>query len=115
MKQFLILLDDELAARLEEIAPAKSHERSEFVRRAILRSLDEELEQRTRAAYERCPDEEPAIDPAEWHPRARPFVRRRSRAQPARSAQGHDGEAVRDLVGASARSDRNAARAPALA
>lgn len=68
MKQVLIQLDDALAARLEKVAPAKSHKRSEFVRRAILRSLDEELEQRTRAAYERWPDEEPAIDPAEWAP-----------------------------------------------
>ena len=66
MKQVLIQLDDSLAARLEEIAPAKSHKRSEFVRRAIQRSLDEELERKTRAAYERWPDEEPVIDPAEW-------------------------------------------------
>jgi hypothetical protein len=88
MKQFLILLDDELAARLEEIAPEKNHKRSEFVRRAILRSLDEELEQRTRAAYERCPDEEPAIDPAEWapeseavHPPKQPSAGRPKRAR----------------------------------
>jgi predicted transcriptional regulator len=68
MKQLLIQLDDALAARLEKVAPAKSHKRSDFIRRAILRSLDEELEQRTRAAYERFPDEEVAVDPAEWAP-----------------------------------------------
>lgn len=68
MKQLLIQLDDALAARLEKVAPAKSHKRSEFIRRAILKSLDEELEQRTRAAYEAFPDEESTVDPAEWAP-----------------------------------------------
>jgi predicted transcriptional regulator len=81
MKQLLIQLDDALAARLEKVAPAKSHKRSEFVRRAILRSLDEELEHRTRAAYERWPDEEPTLDPSEWAAESeavRPPVKKRA-------------------------------------
>ena len=91
MKQLLIQLDDALAARLEKVAPAKSHKRSEFVRRAILRSLDEELEKTTRAAYEKWPDEETAIDPTEWapesdavHPPKKRLTRTQKRAKASR-------------------------------
>jgi predicted transcriptional regulator len=68
MKQVLVQLDDELAERLEEIAPAKSHKRSEFVRAAIARALLEAMESRTRDAYARWPDEPSAFDPREWAP-----------------------------------------------
>jgi predicted transcriptional regulator len=67
MKQLLIQLDDELAARLDQVAPARSHKRSAFVRaslRAALATLDE---QRTAAAYCRQPDApDSGFDPAVW-------------------------------------------------
>lgn len=66
MKQVLIQLDDATAARLEKVAPGRSRTRSEFIRRAIARALDDDLERRTREAYERWPDEEPGFDPHEW-------------------------------------------------
>ena len=66
MKQVLVQLDDATAARLEKVAPGRSRTRSEFIRRAIARALDDDLERRTREAYERWPDEEPTFDPEEW-------------------------------------------------
>ena len=89
MKQILIQLDDSVAAQLERIAPGRNHKRSQFLRRVIARAVQEELETRTRAAYEKWPDEVPAVDPSEWaseeealHPpkRARP-VRSRGKAK----------------------------------
>ena len=70
MKQILVQLDDRTALQLERVAPARSHKRSDFVRRAIGRALQEALEVRTREAYERWPDEAPAFDPSEWAPEA---------------------------------------------
>jgi hypothetical protein len=66
MKQVLIQLDDRTAAELEKAAPGRSRKRSEFVRRAIARALQDLLEERTRAAYEKDPDEAGGFDPAEW-------------------------------------------------
>lgn len=51
LKQILIELDAETAARLERAAPARSRRRSEFVRAAIRRALWEVEERETRAAY----------------------------------------------------------------
>lgn len=68
MKQVLIQLDDRTAAQLEQVAPGRSHKRSEFVRRAIARALQDELEERTREAYAKWPDEPAAFDPGEWAP-----------------------------------------------
>jgi hypothetical protein len=70
MKQILIQLDDRTAVQLERVAPARSHKRSDFVRRAIARALHEALEVRTREAYEKWPDEPPPFDPSEWAPDA---------------------------------------------
>jgi hypothetical protein len=87
MKQVLIQLDDRTAVQLERVAPARSHKRSDFVRRAIAHALEAELEVRTRAAYEKWPDEPPPFDPAEWAPEAevlrppKPRVRRRRRGR----------------------------------
>jgi hypothetical protein len=70
MKQFLIELDDEMAAQLEAVAPARSRRRSEFVRAAIRRALWEQRERATEAAYARTPDSEPAyFDAAVWEVR----------------------------------------------
>ena len=68
MKQILIQLDDQTAAQLERIVPGRSRKRSQFLRRVISRALQDELEARTREAYEKWPDEAPALDPAAWAP-----------------------------------------------
>jgi hypothetical protein len=69
--QVLIELDADTARRLEKVAPAKSRKRSAFIRAAIQKSLWELEEERTRAAYQAQPDDEPApFDPAEWEPLA---------------------------------------------
>jgi hypothetical protein len=69
MKSILIELDDEMAASLERVAPARSRRRSEFVRDAIRRALWELEEHATREAYSRSPDRDDAdawFDPRHW-------------------------------------------------
>ncbi len=56
VKQILIELDADTAARLERAAPARSRRRSEFIRDAIRRALWEIEERETRAAYLLDPD-----------------------------------------------------------
>lgn len=70
MKSLLVEVDDELASRLERVAPARSRRRSEFVRAAILKALWEAEEQATAEAYARHPDSlDTAFDPAVWEGR----------------------------------------------
>jgi len=70
MKSLLVEVDDELASRLERVAPARSRRRSEFVRAAILKALWEVEEQATAEAYARHPDTpDAAFDPAVWEGR----------------------------------------------
>jgi metal-responsive CopG/Arc/MetJ family transcriptional regulator len=75
MKQLLVEIEDELAERLEEVAPTRSRRRSEFIRRAIRKAIWELEEQETAAAYARMPDsaEEVYVDPSVWEsvPRSR--------------------------------------------
>ena len=74
MKQLLVELDPDTAARLEKVAPARSRRRSEFVRAAIRRALWEIEERATREAYLRIPDSDADVyvDPEVWErPRAR--------------------------------------------
>ncbi len=67
MKQFLIELDDETAAQLEAVAPARSRRRSEFVRAAIRKALWDMRERAIEAGYARTPDAEPAyFESAVW-------------------------------------------------
>jgi predicted transcriptional regulator len=67
--QVLIELDEDTLQRLEEVAPAKSRRRSAFIRSAIRKSLWELEEEKTRRAYLRAPDAEPApFDPDAWEP-----------------------------------------------
>ena len=67
MKQILLELDDETAARLEAVAPARGRRRSDFIRAAIRRALLAIDERATEAAYLRQPDNEPAyFDAAAW-------------------------------------------------
>jgi predicted transcriptional regulator len=70
MKQILIELDEATAKRLEAVAPARSRRRSQFIREAVRRLLDELEERGMEAAYRRAPDVEPAhFDPALWETR----------------------------------------------
>ena len=67
MKSLLVEVDDELASRLERVAPARSRRRSEFVRTAILKALWEVEEQATAESYARQPDSlDAAFDPTVW-------------------------------------------------
>jgi predicted transcriptional regulator len=80
MKQLLIEVDDETAAKLEAVAPGRSRRRSEFVRRAVRRALWELEEQATADAYRRQPDSaaEAYFEAQAWEKSHRP-TRRRSR------------------------------------
>jgi Arc/MetJ-type ribon-helix-helix transcriptional regulator len=71
MKQVIVELDAETAARLEQVAAARSRKRSAFIRNAIRRALDAELERQTEEAYRLQPDdlEPPYLDPRAWEPR----------------------------------------------
>jgi hypothetical protein len=80
MKQVLVQLDDRTAAQLEDVAPGRSHKRSQFLRQAIARALQDALEVRTRAAYAKWPDEAPRVDPQEWAPEAEALHPQKKRA-----------------------------------
>lgn len=67
MKQLLVEIEDDDARRLEQVAPARSRKRSEFIRSAIRRALWEIEERATRKAYKRYPDSAQAyLDPIVW-------------------------------------------------
>ena len=67
MKQVLVEIDDQTAAELERVAPARSRQRSEFIRRALRRALWDEEERRTREAYLDKPDDhEVYVENASW-------------------------------------------------
>lgn len=76
MKQVLVEIDDQTAAELERVAPARSRQRSEFIRRALRRALWDEEERRTREAYLRSPDADGTayFEPEAWEasPRKKP-------------------------------------------
>jgi Arc/MetJ-type ribon-helix-helix transcriptional regulator len=73
MKPMLIELDDDVAARLEQVAPGRARRRSEFIRMAVRRALWDLDEQATATAYHRVPDvaAEAPWDPSLWEPRAK--------------------------------------------
>jgi predicted transcriptional regulator len=76
MKSLLVEVDDELAVRLERVAPARSRRRSEFIRAAILKALWEAEERATAEAYARHPDSPDAMfDAAVWEGRGFPDKR----------------------------------------
>ena len=76
MKVLQFQIDDELAARLERVAPARSRRRSDFIRAAIHHALWEVEEQTTAEAYARQPDDPGLVlDPAVWE-RGEPAGRR---------------------------------------
>jgi predicted transcriptional regulator len=81
MKSILIELDDEVAARLEQVAPGRSRRRSEFIRTAIQQALWHLDEGATAEAYRRQPDSPDAYVSSEvWEPavvQKKPRARRR--------------------------------------
>ena len=79
-KQLIVELDESLARELERVAPARSRQRSSFVRAALRRALDELAEARMTEAYKAQPDVEPAhFDPRVWEPGSTPSASRRRR------------------------------------
>ena len=79
MKALLVELDDEVAAKLEQVAPGRSRRRSEFIRMAVRRALWDLEEQATAQAYQRAPDAaaEAPWDPGVWESRVKGRGRRR--------------------------------------
>jgi predicted transcriptional regulator len=82
MEQIILELDSETAARLEQVAPARSRKRSEFLRQAIRRAIWDLEEQATAEAYARQPDsaERAYLDPKAWeHRPVKKLARKRRR------------------------------------
>jgi predicted transcriptional regulator len=79
MKQVLVELPAELAARLERVAPARSRQRSQFIRMAIQKALWELDELTTRRAYLRSTPTDEAWPEADWQAWAAPARRARRR------------------------------------
>lgn len=67
MQQVRVGLDDRTIARLNQVAPL-SRKRSEFIREAIRRALNERLEQDMERAYRHQPQQhvEIGVDPSTW-------------------------------------------------
>ncbi len=74
MKTLIVELDDEVAEKLERVAPGKARQRSEFIRNALRKALWEIEEQATAEAYRLQPDhgDEAYLNPAVWEPAAKP-------------------------------------------
>ena len=68
MQQVIVELDDRTIARLNRVAPPSARKRSEFIREAIRRALNELLEQEMERAYRRQPQDgaDLDIDPSTW-------------------------------------------------
>ena len=80
MKQLLVEIDDEMAARLERFAPVRSRRRSEFIRQALRKALWDVEEAQTAKAYRRKPDApETLLDPQTWEAPAKSRARRKPR------------------------------------
>ncbi len=78
MKRILVEIDDATARALDRVAPARQRRRSAFVRAAIRRALEAEIEERTDAAYRRMPQQPSYFDPAEWEPSEKRATRQRA-------------------------------------
>jgi predicted transcriptional regulator len=78
VKQLLVEVDDDIAASLEHVAPARSRRRSEFIRMAIRKALWEEQERATAEAYRRHPDSagDAYLDASVWEPKRKKRGRR---------------------------------------
>jgi uncharacterized protein (DUF1778 family) len=78
-RQLIVELDEPLARELERAAPARSRQRSSFVRAALRRALDELADSRMTEAYKAQPDEPAHFDPRLWEGGAVPKPSRRKR------------------------------------
>lgn len=79
MQQVIIELDDATVERLNKVAPPKQRKRSEFIREAIRRALNERLEAEMERAYREVPDDfEPPMIAETWE-KPRPARRKKSR------------------------------------
>ncbi|HTY42043.1 MAG TPA: hypothetical protein VMH79_09240 [Thermoanaerobaculia bacterium] len=79
-KQLIVELDDATAQELEAVAPSRARKRSEFVRQALRRALDEVLEKRIAEAYARHPDDTEAFfDSEAWETTPPPPAPKRRR------------------------------------
>ena len=80
MSQILIELDDFTIKRLNQVASPQARKRSEFIRAAIRKALDEVAEKEMERAYRAMPQEtaEVDLDPETWAPQA-PAKKRKSR------------------------------------
>ena len=72
MKQLLIEIEDDIAAKLDAAAPGRTRRRSEFVRMAIRQALWALEEEATAEAYQRQPDSaaDAHLDPSTWEARS---------------------------------------------
>lgn len=79
MKQLLIEIEDDIAERLEQVAPARSRRRSDFIRLAIRQALWNLEERETAEAYRRQPDsaKDAYLDARVWEPIERSRRRRK--------------------------------------
>ena len=68
MKTLIVELDDEVAEKIERVAPGKTRQRSEFIRNALRKALWDLEEQATAEAYRMQPDtpDSAYISPAVW-------------------------------------------------
>jgi len=73
MQQVIIELDDRTIERLNRVAPPSARKRSEFIREAIRRALNERLEADMERAYAAQPPEaaDVDLDPATWEAKPR--------------------------------------------
>jgi predicted transcriptional regulator len=80
MQQVIIELDDATLRRLNKVAPPRERKRSEFIREAIRRALNDQLEREMEAAYRKQPQDqaEVDVDPDTWEKPA-PARRRKRR------------------------------------
>ena len=71
MKTLIVELDDEIATKLERVAPGRTRQRSEFIRNAVRKALWEIEEQATAEAYRRQPDsgDDAYLNADVWEPR----------------------------------------------
>jgi len=70
MKHLLIELEDDVAEKLERVAPGRARRRSEFIQKAIRRAHWELEEEATAEAYRKHPASaaDAYLDPAVWVP-----------------------------------------------
>lgn len=81
MKTLIVELDDEVAAKLERVAPGRARQRSDFIRNAVRKALWEIEEQATAEAYRRQPDSgtDAYFDPGVWATPGKPRRPRKKR------------------------------------